>query len=67
MQYPIKDSKHAMFLIFSFVDYCHIVNMKLIARLSRKFRNFSVDKSQEAHNMLVKIEVIFRINSIKSV
>ena len=67
MQYAIKDSKYVMFGIFSFVDYSHIVNTHLIARLNRHFRDFSHDKGQEAHNMLIKTEVMFQINSIKAV
>ena len=55
-----------MFTVFSFVDYSRAVNVKIISQLNRRFRDWSIDKEQDALNMLVKEDCIFRIDSQES-
>ena len=63
----LRNSKYCMFTVMSYVDYSHIVNEKIIAKLDKRFRTYSHDRCEDAQSMLVKETVIFQINTNESV
>ena len=63
----LRKSKYCFFIVMSFVDVSHKVNNQIISKLSKHFREYSLDKSQDGQNMLVKESVTFQVWSQESV
>ena len=63
--HPILNSKYALFGILSFLDKAHIVRIKYLRPLNRRFQQLADSKEEEAFNMLAKVSKVFNFREYR--